>query len=125
MKKLRPTSLQWQLVRRLILLQGATLFAFVGLIWLVLFLLEPRLLSDNETAVEAVAGAVSRDANGDIVLRDTKEMLSARENYPNLWLVVRDQAGKLLRQGQVPDAYAEEEPRIPWGIEYAFLRFPV
>ncbi|MBE1202695.1 sensor histidine kinase [Aminobacter carboxidus] len=125
MKKLRPTSLQWQLVRRLILLQAATLFTFVGLIWLVLFLLEPRLLSDNETAVEAVSGAVARDASGNLSLRDTKEMHEARKNYPNLWLVVRDEAGKTLRLGEVPDAYAGEDLRIPWGVEYAFLRFPV
>ena len=59
MKKRRSTLLQWQLVRRLILLQTETLFAFVGSIWLVLLLLESRLLSNNETALEVMAGAVS------------------------------------------------------------------
>ncbi|PWK65327.1 HAMP domain-containing sensor histidine kinase [Aminobacter sp. AP02] len=125
MKKPRPTSLQWQLVRKLILLQAATLFAFVGLIWFVLFLLEPRLLSDNETAVEAVATALSRDASGNLVVRDTEDMRWARQNYPNLWLVVRDQAGKSLREGKVPDAYEDGHIGLPWAIDYAFLRFPI
>lgn len=125
MKKLRPTSLQWQLVRRLILLQAATLLAFVALIWLVLFLLEPRLLTDNETAMEAVAGAVSRDVNGNLVLLDTPDMRSARENYPKLWLVVRDKAGKTLQQGQVPAVYANENVELPWGIDNVLLRFPI
>lgn len=124
MKKVRPRSLQWQLVRRLILLQAATLVAFVALIWLVLFLLEPRLLTDNETAMEAVAGAVSRDANGDLVLRDTKEMRAVRESFPKLWLIVRDKAGKSLQEGQVPAVYADENIELPWGIDNVLLRFP-
>lgn len=106
MKEPRPRSLQWVLVRRLILLQAAMLLVFLGLLTLVLFIAQPRLLVDNEEAAVIVGEALSRDGNGQLVLRETEDLKEFRESFPYLWFVVRDQNGQELRQGNVPEVYA-------------------
>ncbi|MFE0017457.1 sensor histidine kinase [Mesorhizobium sp. NPDC059054] len=123
MKKPRPRSLQWVLVRRLILLQAAMLLVFLGLLTLVFFIAQPRLLVDNEEAAVVVGKALSRDGNGQLVLRDTEELNNFRRSFPNLWFVVRDQAGQELRQGNVPPVYAGGGDGLLKNIDRAALDF--
>lgn len=59
MKKPRPRSLQWVLVRRLILLQAATFVAFIALLVAILTIAQPRLIIDNEAAIKHLSEAVA------------------------------------------------------------------
>ncbi|TGQ64942.1 MAG: HAMP domain-containing histidine kinase [Mesorhizobium sp.] len=104
MKKVRTRSLQWVLVRRLILLQAATLLIFIVLCAAALWIANPRLLIDNEAAAAAVKDAVDRDSNGRLIVRDTQELAAFRESYPNVWYIVRD-ASQSVRFGTIPDVY--------------------
>lgn len=119
----RPRSLQWVLVRRLILLQAATLLVFIGLIFAILFVLQPRLLVENEAAIDILTRAVGRDANGALSVRQTDELADLRQSYPNLWFVIRDADGQILRQGAVPEAYAASSGDLLQRVEGASLLF--
>lgn len=119
----RPRSLQWVLVRRLILLQAAMLLVFLGLLTLVLFIAQPRLLVDNEEAAVIVGEALSRDGNGQLVLRETEELKRFRQSFPNLWFVARDQNGQELHRGNVPAVYAGGGDGLLRQVDRAALNF--
>ncbi|MGN7882875.1 hypothetical protein [Ensifer sp. 22460] len=121
MTKARPRSLQWVLVRRLILLQAATLFVFIGLLFVALFIVQPRLLVDNEAAVDVLDRAVGRDASGALMVRETEELRELRQAHPNLWFIVRDDAGQVLRQGNVPPPYGKSGGALLRRVEGAKL----
>ncbi|TGP75572.1 sensor histidine kinase, partial [bacterium M00.F.Ca.ET.221.01.1.1] len=93
-KKVRARSLQWVLVRRLILLQAATLLLFIVLCAAALWIANPSLLIDNEAAVAAVKDAVDRDKDRRLVVRETEELTAFRQSFPNVWYIVRDDSGQ-------------------------------
>lgn len=123
MRKPRPRSLQWLLVRRLILLQAATFVAFIGLLVAILTIAQPRLIIDNEAAIKHLSEAVARDENGDLIVRDTEELRAFREDFPNLWFVIRDADGHVVRQGSIPAAYEAAGGALLKNIGRATLRF--
>lgn len=123
MRKPRPRSLQWVLVRRLILLQAATFVAFIGLLVAILTIAQPRLIIDNEAAIKHLSEAVARDENGDLIVRDTEELRAFREDFPNLWFVIRDADGHMVRQGSIPAAYEAAGGELLKNIGRATLRF--
>lgn len=84
MKEPRTRSLQWVLVRRLILLQAATLAIFIVLCAAALWISNPHWLVDNEAAVAALKGAVERSDDGGLVVRETEELRQFRERFPHL-----------------------------------------
>jgi len=59
MKAARPRSLQWLLVRRLILLQAAMLAIFIALCAAALWISNPHWLVDNEAAVQCARGRLN------------------------------------------------------------------
>ncbi len=122
-KRPRPRSLQWVLVRRLILLQAAMLLVFLGLLTLVLFIAQPRLLVDNEEAAVIVGEALSRDGNGQLVLRETEDLKRFRQSFPNMWFVARDQNGQELHRGNVPAVYAGGGDGLLKSVDRAALTF--
>ena len=107
MKKVRARSLQWILVRRLILLQAATLLIFIVLCAAALWIANPRLLIDNEAAVAAVKDALDRDKDGRLIVRETEELAAFRQGFPNVWYIVRDGSGESVRSGTIPDVYTK------------------
>lgn len=119
----RPRSLQWVLVRRLILLQAATFVAFIGLLVAILTIAQPRLIIDNEAAIKHLSEAVARDENGGLFVRDTEDLRAFREDFPNLWFVIRDTFGHMVRQGSVPPAYEAAGGELLTNIGRATLRF--
>ncbi|HEV7321269.1 MAG TPA: HAMP domain-containing sensor histidine kinase [Ensifer sp.] len=123
MTEIRPRSLQWVLVRRLILLQAATLFVFIGLLVGALFIAQPRLVLENEAALDILNRAVGRDANGGLMVRQTEELADLRQSYPNLWYVIRDVGGQILRQGDVPAPYFASGGDLLQRVEGATLLF--
>ena len=123
MSKPRRRSLQWVLVRRLILLQAAMLIAFIALLCAVLFIAQPRLIVDNEAAIGLIAESLKRDADGRFVVDDTPELQTFRQDFPHLWFIARNDKGEVLRQGDVPDAYAKDTGDLLKGIDKAVLAF--
>lgn len=123
MKKVRTRSLQWILVRRLILLQAATLLIFIVLCAAALWIANPRLLIDNEAAVAAIKEAVGRDGNGKLIVLETEELTSFREGFPNVWYIVRDGSGQSVRFGTVPDVYARNFGDLLGEADHATIGF--
>ncbi len=105
MKKARTRSLQWVLVRRLVLLQAAMLLIFIALCAAALWIANPRLLVDNEAAVAALKNAVERGPDGRLVVRETDELRTFRESFPHVWYIIRDRTGQSVRDGTIPDIY--------------------
>ncbi|MBW8909708.1 MAG: HAMP domain-containing histidine kinase [Mesorhizobium sp.] len=106
MRRWRPRSLQWVLVRRLVFLQAAMLAIFIALCAAALWIANPTLLVDNEAAVAALKGAVDRDPDGRLVVRETQELHEFRESFPHVWYIVRDKTGQSVRAGTVPEVYS-------------------
>ncbi|TPK68126.1 HAMP domain-containing histidine kinase [Mesorhizobium sp. B2-4-15] len=123
MKKARARSLQWILVRRLILLQAATLLIFIVLCAAALWIANPRLLIDNEAAVAAVKDAVDRDKDGRLIVRETEELTAFRESFPNVWYVVRDGSGESVRFGTIPDVYTKNLGDLLGEADHATIGF--
>ncbi|WP_352127080.1 HAMP domain-containing sensor histidine kinase [Mesorhizobium sp. dw_380] len=123
MKTARTGSLQWILVRRLILLQAATLLIFIVLCAAALWIANPRLLIDNEAAVAAVRDAVDRDKDGRLIVRETEELTAFRDGFPNVWYIVRDGGGQSVRAGTVPDVYARNFGDLLGEADHATIGF--
>ncbi len=123
MKKVRARSLQWVLVRRLILLQAATLLIFIVLSAAALWIANPRLLIDNEAAVAAIRGAVDRDGNGRLIVHETGELAAFRQGFPNVWYIVRDGSGQSVRFGDIPDVYARNFGDLLGEADHATIGF--
>ncbi|QKD05944.1 sensor histidine kinase [Mesorhizobium loti R88b] len=123
MKKVRTRSLQWILVRRMILLQAATLLIFIVLCAAALWIANPRLLIDNEAAVAAIKEAVGRDSGGKLIVHETEGLASFREGFPNVWYIVRDGGGQSVRFGNVPDVYARNFGDLLGEADHATIGF--
>ncbi|TGW07803.1 sensor histidine kinase, partial [Mesorhizobium sp. M2D.F.Ca.ET.145.01.1.1] len=123
MKKVRARSLQWVLVRRLILLQAATLLLFIVLCAAALWIANPSLLIDNEAAVAAVKDAVDRDKDRRLVVRETEELTAFRQSFPNVWYIVRDDSGQSVRSGTIPDVYTKDFGVLLGEADHATIGF--
>ncbi|MBN9135821.1 MAG: sensor histidine kinase, partial [Phyllobacterium sp.] len=123
MKKIRPRSLQWVLVRRLILLQAATLLIFIGLFTLVLWVANPRLLIDNEAAVAILKSAIDRDADGKLIVHETEELKTFLQEFPKLWYIARDANGQAVQRGDVPVGYGNDTSDLLKAVDHATLGF--
>ncbi|SFN83077.1 Signal transduction histidine kinase [Mesorhizobium sp. NFR06] len=123
MSRRRTRSLQWVLVRRLILLQAAMLAIFIVLCAAALWISNPHWLVDNEAAAAALKGAIERDDGGGLVVRETEELRRFRERFPHLWYIIRDGNGQSVRAGIVPDVYTKTLGDLLSGVDRATLEF--
>lgn len=123
MRKARARSLQWILVRRLILLQAAMLVFFIVLVIVALSIANPQLMVDNEAAVAAITGAIDRDKDGKLIVSDTKELQDFRTEFPNVWYVIRDESGQSLRMGSIPPDYARDPGDLLRGVDHATIGY--
>ena len=121
MKAPRSRSLQWLLVRRLILLQAAMLAIFIALCAAALWIANPTLLADNEAAATALRDAVDRGPDGRLVVRDTQALRAFRESFPHVWYIIRDKSGQSVRSGDIPDVYAARPGALLDGVAHASL----
>ena len=121
MKAPRPRSLQWLLVRRLILLQAAMLAIFIALCAAALWIANPTLLADNEAAATALKDAVDREPDGRLVVRDTQALRLFRESFPHVWYIIRDKTGQSIRSGDIPEVYAATPGALLAGVAHATL----
>jgi signal transduction histidine kinase len=125
MTLLRPRSLRWRLVGRLVLLQATVLSALIVLALLVVAALwwSGVLGEDYEgSTLDVLKEAVERDAGGGLTLRPTQELANLRSEISGLWFVVRDAQGHRLSEGAVPPDFASiagaldhvREARLSW-----------
>jgi signal transduction histidine kinase len=118
-------SLRWLLIRRLVLLQAAILTALVLLVVTALwgggYLIAPE--PDDDT-IDMLREAITRDAGGQLALRDTPRLASQREDSPGLWFIVRDRNQHSISSGAVPSEFAKigdaldgvGQARLGWNI---------
>ncbi|MBB6484621.1 HAMP domain-containing sensor histidine kinase [Rhizobium lusitanum] len=123
MKPERARSLQWLLVRRLILLQAGMLLFFIVLLIVVLSVVKPRLMIDNEAAVTAVTGAVDRDKDGKLIVHDTDELTQFRAEHPKVWYIIHDTTGQTARVGMAPPDYDRDLGSLLSSVDHASIGF--
>ncbi|UCI07447.1 sensor histidine kinase [Mesorhizobium sp. B1-1-8] len=121
MRQRRPRSLQWVLVRRLILLQAAMLAIFIALCAAALWIANPRLLVDNEAAVAALRDAIDRNSDGTLVVHETEALRQFRKSFPHVWYIIRDKTGQSIRSGAVPDIYTGAPGALLGTVDHATL----
>ncbi|MGY8711409.1 HAMP domain-containing sensor histidine kinase [Bradyrhizobium sp. 18BD] len=102
-----PYCLRSRLSWRLLSLQAAILIALVAVVLAGLcasgFVLAER---DEDRVIDVVQGALARDAQGGLMLRQTGELKQLRGETPDLWFLVRDKQGHSLSEGAVPAEFA-------------------
>ncbi|WP_255468426.1 HAMP domain-containing sensor histidine kinase [Reyranella sp. CPCC 100927] len=109
MRKDRHPSLRWRIVRHLTVFQSIVLLAVIALVVAVLVAIDIIQINEDDDTFEALESAVALDANDKLVIRSTPALVQLRQVTPDLWFVVRDQQGRTVREGQVPDAFARLE----------------
>lgn len=103
----RDGSLRWNLIWRLMALQGVTLAVISLLIVAALYWTGSLLtLESEDQVIDVLQKAVDRDATGGLMLRPTRELVSLRRRVPGLWFVIKDKAGHSLTEGVVPQEFA-------------------
>jgi signal transduction histidine kinase len=108
----RTRSLKWRLVRRLVALQAVMLGGIVLLFFGTIigascsFREASCFVESDDSSVDALQTAVTRDPDGELTLRPTAELKQLRANEPRLWFVIRDRRGQVLLQGPVPPEFA-------------------
>lgn len=103
----RPRSLKWSLVLRIVLLQGILITLLVPLLIVALIMFGVASLNDYEGGTaDVIKDALARDSNGKLILNQTRELAELRKTEKNLWYVVRDKQGNVLKEGTIPPALA-------------------
>lgn len=98
----RGRSLPGQLIRRLVILQSAILFALLLALGLWGDLFSYRSM---DRTIEVLRDALERAPSGDIRLRATAALTALRHAETGLWFVIRDASGQRLAEGTVPPAF--------------------
>lgn len=98
----RPRSLKWSLVLRIAILQCVMLTLIIVVIIGVMLAtgLIPHDYEDG--TMDVLADAVTRDANGLLVLKESSDLTKLRSEVPDLWFIIRDKQGHRLQEGTVP-----------------------
>ncbi|MDX8521560.1 sensor histidine kinase [Mesorhizobium dulcispinae] len=101
----RPRSLKWSLVLRIAILQCVMLtLIIVGTLGAMLATgIVPNDYEDG--TMDVLTDALTRDATGALMLRDTSNLARLRTNVPDLWFIIRDRQGHRLQEGAVPAPY--------------------
>lgn len=101
----RPRSLKWSLVLRIAILQCVMMTLIIaGIIGAMLATgIIPHDYEDG--TMDVLADAVTRDANGALLLKENSDLAKLRSDVPDLWFIIRDKQGHRLQEGTVPVAY--------------------
>lgn len=117
MNKERSRSLRWSLMKRLFVLQAFLLVLFVVLLVGWIWIINPELEDANEEAVRVVAESVMKDGQGRVQLLETPEFTQLKQQYPDLWFIVRNDQEIVLQYGNIP--WAGLDTAFPWTIKRA------
>lgn len=107
MKFWRPHSLRRRLAWRLVLLQTVTLSLASAILTILIMQLNPGERIVDSSLAEAVATAMQRGPNGELVLGPNAELERYRAESPTVWMIVTDDQGHSFEDGPVPAAYSE------------------
>jgi len=101
---LRPRSLKWRLVGRLVTMQTVMLTLLVMLILPVTAVLwRSGLLDSYEgSTLDILKDAIARDASGRLVVHTTPDLATLKAEVSDLWFVARDTQGQRISEGTVP-----------------------
>ncbi|MEW6641597.1 MAG: HAMP domain-containing sensor histidine kinase [Pseudomonadota bacterium] len=104
MSVLRPRSLKWRLVGRLVAMQTVMLTLLVMLILPVTAVLwRSGLLDSYEgSTLDILKDAIVRDNAGRLVVETTPDLARLKAEVSDLWFVVRDTQGQQISEGTVP-----------------------
>jgi signal transduction histidine kinase len=103
----RPRSLKWRLVWRMVVLQVVLLTLLIALI-IGAFVATGVIPEEYEgRAFRVLTQSVGRDADGDLMLRDSRPLRELREEVPDLWFIIRDEEGRQLSEGTVPPRFTD------------------
>ena len=102
-------SLRWGLMKRLLVLQAFLLVLFVVLLVGWIWIIDPRLEGANEEAVRIIAESVTKDGQGRTQVSATPDLEALKQRYRNLWFMVRDAEGIVLRYGDIPTSVVTSE----------------
>jgi len=101
-----PHSFKWRLVGWLVLFETvATLVVIaiaVGLLWVTGYLIDGY----ENGNVDVLKDAITRNAEGKLVLQETPDLIRLRQRAANIWFIVHDKQGHSLAEGKVPEAFA-------------------
>ncbi|MFN6986915.1 MAG: histidine kinase dimerization/phospho-acceptor domain-containing protein, partial [Rhizobium oryzihabitans] len=106
-------------MKRLLVLQAFLLVLFVVLLVGWIWIIDPRLEGANEEAVRIIAESVTKDGQGRTQVSATPDLEALKQRYRNLWFMVRDAEGIVLRYGDIPTSIVTGA--FPLGIERARL----
>lgn len=93
------SRLLWRLVPLQAVLLSVLLVFILGTLGAAGVLLDNR---DEDRVIDVVQEAVARDTAGQLTLWPTPDLGRLREEIPDLWFIVRDKQGQMLRDGNVP-----------------------
>ena len=108
MRLLRPRSLKWRLVGRIVVMQAGMLILLIVLLLMLLAVLWRIGIIANEYdggTLNVLTEAIDREADGRLVLRPTADLAHLRAEIGDLWFVIRDSEGRRLSEGAVPEAF--------------------
>lgn len=124
MSLIKPKSLRWQLVHRLILAQAAVALAISLLTYAALTGLWYKgvLLGGNyeQTTIDALKEALERTPDGQLRVADTLQITHWRQTIPGFWFIVRDGHGAELREGTPPADIVRIMPGLDRILEARF-----
>lgn len=105
-------SLRWRLSWQLSLVITVVIaVVIIGLCVYATMVLSPNVAMEQEVK-SAVAGAIERDREGQLVLRETPALRSLIERNEGLWFVAATTDGASLSRGTVPAPYAAIVPLV-------------
>lgn len=113
-------SLKWVLTRRLIVLQAFLLFLFIVLLGAWIWILDPELESTNDSVIRAVIENAVKTADGSLYVIESPEIVQLKKDHPDLWFIVRDEAGAAFHYGRYPEALLADP--FPTSIDGATLK---
>lgn len=107
MKFWRPHSLRRRLAWRLVLLQTITLSLASALLTILILQLNPGEQIVDSSLAEAIAVAMQRGPDGELVLGSSPALDRYRAESSTVWMIVTDATGQTFEEGPVPAAYSD------------------
>ncbi|MEI5681647.1 MULTISPECIES: sensor histidine kinase [unclassified Mesorhizobium] len=105
-------SLKWRLIFRIALLQGVMVTLFILLIFAAMIVTGAIPHEYEGGTMDVLVDAMDRDANGNLVLKETHELTNLRSKVPDLWFIARDKDGHRLEEGTVPPEFRQFVPLL-------------
>ena len=102
----RPPSLKRRLLVQPLIFQLVTLVVTFTLLWAVLLRMDSGGPYANPAFLQVAAQAVSRDGDGELIIRITPELAELQKQNPGLWFAARDAQGRQVSFGRVPGEFA-------------------